>query len=136
MNETRKKDQAVDDAHVAQIEIGFRMESVVEPQAHAEGRFVRGAHRPFDAGIGVVREVQNRVVEVRRAICRDWSETKAAEDLFEIVIVGDAESGRHEELPDQQRENDGAECEVDTSAVLGGREQLLYTCTCRKTGGR
>ena len=78
-----------------------------------EHRFVGGAHGPIDAGIGIVCEAQNGVVEIWGTVSGDGTEAKAAEDLFEIVVVGHAEGGRHEQLQDEKKQNQGAECEVD-----------------------
>ncbi len=74
---------------------------------------VGGAHRPVDAGIGVIGEMQNCVIEVRSFVGGRGCEAERSEDLFEVVIVGDAEDWGHEKLPDYKQNNECAEGQID-----------------------
>jgi len=47
----------------------------------------------------------------------DRTQTEVAENFLEVVIVGHAEHGRHEKLPDKQQQDCGAGYEVDSGAA-------------------
>ena len=86
---------------------------------------VGGAHRPLDAGISVVCVSQNCVIEVRGLVGGRGAEAERAEDLFEVVIVGDTEDRRDEKLPDHKQHDQCAEGHINACAPMERQSQYV-----------
>jgi hypothetical protein len=53
------------------------------------------------------------------------AEAQRAEDLFEVVIVGNAKNRRHEKLPDYKQRNEYAKGQIDAISPMDCQRQYV-----------